>query len=190
MSLAHLPKRRRAPRSRLRAATMNSAEQHGRDTRRRYRVRSPDDIDRVLARKDLDVLLWPFTGRIQESIVLNVIGIATALEDPQQIRELIAHAFGHYLMHAGNQVFILDHVDPVTAWQYEKQAWAFAYELFMPARLVEYFLKHGCQEDELCDYFHVSEEFCRKRMEAFAAQHAEQIAKARDRAFWDEWPGP
>ncbi len=159
---------------------MSTAERHARALRRRYRIHHPGDLDRVLADKDIPVVRFPFRGRTQEAVVENVIGIAETITDPRAVQELVAHALGHVLMHAGNQLAMLDGGESAAPWQWEQQAWTFAYELLMPAQCIERLLKRGCPEDELQEYFEVSEEFYARRMEAFAAQHAEAIARARE----------
>lgn len=162
---------------------MNAAERHARAIRRRYRLRRPGDLDRVLAHQHLTVESWRFAGRVQEAIIGDVIGIAETVQDPRAVRELAAHALGHHLMHKGNQIGMLARGDDVVPWQWEQQAWAFAYELFMPARAVERLLRRGCRDEEMREYFEVSDEFYRERMRAFAAQHAEEIARDRSQAI-------
>ncbi|MCL4488294.1 MAG: ImmA/IrrE family metallo-endopeptidase [Chloroflexi bacterium] len=144
-----------------------SPEWYAGDTRRRYRVGNPADLDRVLGKLRLKVQRYPFAGRAQEEIVLDVIGIQSTIEDSRQVRELIAHAIGHYLMHEGNQRYLLEKGDRVVAWKWEHQAWAYAYELLMPARRVNTLLRRGWSDSDIQEHFAVSAEFYQGRMEAF-----------------------
>jgi Zn-dependent peptidase ImmA (M78 family) len=60
----------------------------------------------------------------------------------------------------------------VLAEKWERQAWDFAFELLMPARKVETFLRNGWGEDDLQEAFEVSAEFYERRMQAFQREYA------------------
>ena len=146
---------------------MNSAQQRAQEVRRRYHFAGPKDLERVLRAENIFVRRIRFVGRIDEMIVYNYIGIRSSLHDPRRIHELIAHALGHHLLHAGNQPYYYFRGDRTLTLQWEQQAWAFAYELLMPARKLEDLLRQQISDDEVRDYFQVSEEFYRQRKEAF-----------------------
>jgi hypothetical protein len=50
------------------------------------------------------VARFPFRGRVKEMIVFNFIGLPLSAErNSPETFELLAHALGHYVLHAGNQ---------------------------------------------------------------------------------------
>ena len=103
-------------------------------------------------------------------IVFNFIGLPLSTErNSHEAHELMVHALGHYLLHAGNQPFFHLDKSPVVARQMEHQAWDFAYELLMPRSVVVRLLKKSWGEADLRDHFEVSREFFRKRMSALKA---------------------
>jgi Zn-dependent peptidase ImmA (M78 family) len=122
-------------------------------------------MGRVLKAEGILVLRFPFAGRLQEMIVGNRIGIQSTIRDPRRINELLAHALGHYFLHAGNQPFYHFQREPIVAQQWERQAWDFAFELLMPASHLERWLKRSWDEVDLREHFQVSEEFFHERME-------------------------
>jgi hypothetical protein len=152
---------------------MNLAQQRAQEIRRRHRFTCPRDIERVLKAEQIQVVRFPLKGRLKEMIVYDFIGLALTLERAaREEYELLAHAFGHYLLHAGNQPFFHLAKDRVVARQWERQAWDFAYELLMPAEILEQFLRKHWSDTDLCEHFQVSEEFFRSRMEAFREAYA------------------
>jgi len=146
---------------------MNTAQQRAREVRRRYRFRRPSDLERILKAKRIHVVRFPFAGRLQEMIVGNRIGIQSTLRDPRRVNELLAHALGHFLLHAGNQPFFHFEREPVLAQQWERQAWDFAFELLMPSTQIQKGLGRKMSDSELREQFEVSEEFYRMRMNAW-----------------------
>ena len=147
---------------------MNLAQQRAQEIRRRHRFTRPRDIERVLKAEQIQVVRFPLKGRLKEMIVYDFIGLALTLErDAREEYELLAHAFGHYLLHAGNQPFFHLAKDRVVARQWEHQAWDFANELLMPTDTLARLLQQTWSDVDLCEHFQVSEEFFRKRMEAF-----------------------
>ncbi len=146
---------------------MNSAQERAQEIRRRYHVSHPQDIERVLRAERLTVKRIPFVGRIDEMIVYNFIGIRSSLRDQKRIRELLAHALGHHFLHAGNQPFYYFRGDRTLAKQWERQAWAFAHELLMPARKLEELLRKQMSDEDIREHFDVTEEFYRERKQAF-----------------------
>jgi len=147
-----------------------------REIRRRYHFTRPSDIERVLKAKNIQVVRFPLKGRVKEMIVFNIVGLPLSVErDSREVHELLAHALGHYLLHAGNQPFSHLDKDRVVAWQWEHQAWDFAYELLMPADTLGRLLQQTLSDADLGEHFQVSEEFFRKRMEAFREECAGRV---------------
>lgn|SRR5574341_1046235 len=151
---------------------MNTAQQRAQEIRRRYRIKCPDDIERVLRSEKIHVVRFPFAGRLQEMIVNGCVGIQASLRNPRRINELLAHALGHYYLHSGNQPFYHLENERVLALQWERQAWDFAFELLMPSRKVERLLRRHWNHANLRDEFQVSKEFYQMRMEAWNEQRA------------------
>lgn len=150
---------------------MNSSQQRAREIRRRYRFTCPCDIDRVLKAENIQVVRFPLKGRVKEMIVFNFIGLPFSLErNSCETYELLAHALGHYLMHAGNQPFFHLAKERVVAWQMEHQAWDFAFELLIPQAALVRLLRKSWNDADLCEHFQVSEEFFRSRMQSFSEE--------------------
>lgn len=147
--------------------------------RKRYKLTSPSDMERVMERENLRVVRFPFPGRVQEVTVGNWVAIQSSLKDARRVYELLAHALGHHLLHEGNQPFYYFHHDRATTMQWERQAWNFAYELLMPFKLVERLLRVFSNEEELRDHFEVSREFYGMRMKAFEDERNQRRDKSR-----------
>lgn len=154
--------------------TMNTAQRRAQAIRRRYRLKRPGDIERIMNAEKIHLVRVAFAGRLQEMIVENYIGIQSSIRDPRRVNELLAHALGHYFLHSGNQPFHHVQRDRVLAQQWERQAWDFAFELLMPAKQVELLLRRYWSDADLRENFQVSEEFYQMRMETW---HEERINK-------------
>jgi Zn-dependent peptidase ImmA (M78 family) len=155
---------------------MNSAQMRAQEIRRRYHFTRPSDIERVLKAENIQVVRFPLKGRVKEMIVFNFVGLPLSLErDSRERYELLAHALGHYLLHAGNQPFFHLDKDRVVARQWEHQAWDFAHELLMPADKLVRLLREAMNDTDLCEHFQVSEEFFRSRMQAFGEEWADRV---------------
>jgi len=105
--------------------------------------------------------------------------VRDSIEDARQVYELLAHALGHYLLHAGNQIEFVLPTNMLLADQWERQAWDFAFELFMPANLVAARLLDGWSDADLQEDFEVSDEFFRRRMETLRRDRAMQSSSNR-----------
>ncbi len=158
---------------------MNTAQERAHEVRRRYDVQHPCDIERVLGGENVEVMRFPLEGRLDEMIVFNFVAVRDSIEDARLVYELLAHALGHYLLHAGNQIEFVLPPNTLLADQWERQAWDFAFELFMPAALVETSLQDGWSDSDLQEDFEVSDEFFRRRMEAFRRDLAMQSRTVR-----------
>ena len=152
---------------------MNSSQLRAHEIRRRYRLTHPRDIDRVLKAENIQVVHFPLKGRVKEVIVLNFIGLPISLErDSREAHELLAHALGHYLLHAGNQPFFHLAKERVVAWQMEHQAWDFAFELFIPQTTLARLLRKSWSTADLREHFEVSTDFFKRRLQSFRDENA------------------
>ncbi len=149
---------------------MNTAQERAREVRHRYRFTRPSDLERVLRAENMEVVRFPLVGRLRELMTFNYVAIQDSLQDQRSINELLAHALGHYLLHVGNQLVFEFPEDAVPAAKLERQAWDFAFELLMPAQMVESRLREGWSDADLREHFEVSDEFYQSRMEAFRAE--------------------
>jgi hypothetical protein len=68
---------------------------------RRHELSIPLDLKRLAACLDLQVVSFPFSGRIKEMIVGRTIGVQTGLPRPW-FRWYVAHAIGHHHLHVGS----------------------------------------------------------------------------------------
>lgn len=158
---------------------MNSAQRRAHEIRRRYHFAHPSDIERVLKAENIQVVRFPLKGRVKEMIVFNFIGLPFSLEGNScETYELLAHALGHYLLHAGNQPFFHLDNERVVARQMEHQAWDFAYELLMPADALLDLSRGSWNAVDLQEQFEVSEEFFQQRMEAFTEARAQHRGRS------------
>ncbi len=74
----------------------------------------PVDLRRLVTELDLEVVTFPFRGRIEEMIVERVIGVRPGLPRPW-FRWYVSHAIGHHLMHAGTSLYL-------ESWQWASRA--------------------------------------------------------------------
>jgi hypothetical protein len=54
---------------------MNTAKERAQKIRRRYQLKKPCDIERVMYGENIHVVRFPFPGRLQEMIVANWVAI-------------------------------------------------------------------------------------------------------------------
>ena len=66
----------------------------------RHRLTVPVDLKRLVEEMGLEVIAFPFRGRIQEMIIDGVIGVRPDLPRPW-FRWYVAHAIGHHVLHVG-----------------------------------------------------------------------------------------
>lgn len=90
----------------------------------------PADLGPFLTNRGIEVVRWPFAGRVREVVVDGFIGI-DRLASAAWERWLIAHALGHHLMHTGTSLYL-------ESWRWvernkaERQAEEFAAGLLLP----------------------------------------------------------
>ena len=90
----------------------------------RYRLGTPVDLRRLVGELGLEVITFPFRGRIKEMIIDGVIGVQSGLPRPW-FRWYVAHAIGHHMLHVGTS-FYLDSWQWVSHAKAERQAEEFA----------------------------------------------------------------
>ena len=74
----------------------------------------PVDLRRLADELGLEVVLFPFRGRIKEVIVGRTIGVQPGLPRPW-FRWYVAHAIGHHLLHVGTSFYL-------QSWQWVNRA--------------------------------------------------------------------
>ena len=93
----------------------------------RYDLSVPVDLRRLVAALGLEVVTFPFRGRIKEMVVEGVIGVRPGLPRPW-FRWYVSHAIGHHMLHAGTS-FYLESWQWVSHARAERQAEGFASRL-------------------------------------------------------------
>ena len=78
-------------------------------------------------------------------------------------RELVAHAIGHHLMHAGNHLAMQKRIYSFGNY-HEKQANIFAAVLLMPSDELRRMLKAKPKLHEIAEHFQVTEELVKLRL--------------------------
>ncbi|MCI0887668.1 MAG: hypothetical protein J4N30_05625 [Chloroflexi bacterium] len=68
---------------------------------RSHHLSIPVDLQRLVSDLELEIVLFPFKGRVNEMIVGETIGLRPGLPRPW-FRWFVAHAVGHYVMHVGS----------------------------------------------------------------------------------------
>ena len=81
------------------------AYEMGRALAHSVRLEPPADLGPLLRRLGLEVVPWPFKGRVREVIIDRAIGIDGRLSEPR-VRWLTAHAIGHHLLHTGTSLYL------------------------------------------------------------------------------------
>lgn len=89
-----------------------------------HRLSIPVDLRRLVAELGLEVVTFPFRGRLKEVIIDRVIGVAPGLPRPW-FRWYVAHALGHFVLHVGTG-FYLESWQWVSHAKAERQAEEFA----------------------------------------------------------------
>ena len=82
------------------------------------------DLKRLVSELGLEVVEFPFRGRIKEVIIDGIIGVVPGLSRPR-FRWYVAHAVGHHTTHVGTS-FYLDTWQWVNHAKAERQAEEFA----------------------------------------------------------------
>ena len=81
---------------------------------RRHGLSVPVDLRRLAGELGLEVVYFPFRGRVREVIVDGIIGVQPGL-DRRWFRWYVAHAIGHYVLHVGTSFYL-------ESWQWANHA--------------------------------------------------------------------
>jgi Zn-dependent peptidase ImmA (M78 family) len=121
------------------------------------------DLERIARELDLIVLEEELTGRLSEVYFGDAIVVRADL--PRAVkRELVAHAIGHHLMHAGNHLTLQDNTYSFGNY-HEKQANVFAAWLLVPEDELTAKLEAGRSIPDLAHDFDVTDELMLFRLQ-------------------------
>jgi len=132
----------------------------------RIRGKYGTDLDEIAESLGLSVIPEKLKGRLTEFYVPGSIVINEKLSERQK-RELVAHAIGHHLLHAGNHLAMQKRIYSFGNY-HEKQANVFAACLLMPFRELARFISSRARVDEIAEHFQVREELVRLRLKVWA----------------------
>ena len=121
-----------------------------------------DDLDRVAESLGLNVVTDRLAGRLKEYYYGNSIVISDRVSEKER-RELVAHAIGHHLFHAGNHLAMQKRIYSFGNY-HEKQANVFAACLLMPSERFRQLIKGRPRIYEIAEHFGVQEELVRLRL--------------------------
>ena len=124
------------------------------------------DLDAVTDSLGLSVLYEDMTGRMKEFYFRGSIVIRSDLSAREK-RELVAHALGHHLFHAGNHLSMQKRIYSFGNY-HEKQANAFAACLLIPLASLLRLMADRSRIDEIAEHFQVREELVRLRLKVWA----------------------
>ena len=125
-----------------------------------------NDLDEITQSLGLTIMSEKMEGRLTEFYFPGTIAVNSNLSTRKQ-RELIAHAIGHHLMHAGNHLAMQKRIYSFGN-LHEKQANVFAACLLMPLAKLQRFTSNRSRIDEIANHFQVTEELVRLRMNVWA----------------------
>ena len=130
---------------------MYRAIQKAKETYNKY----GNDLEFIIGELELFVIEEPLKGRLKEVYFGDSIVIRKDLERIEK-RELIAHAIGHHLMHAGNHLSQQKRVYSFGNY-HEHQANVFAAFLLIPEVLFEKHVKNKSKVYEIAGAFDIPE---------------------------------
>ena len=110
----------------------------------------------------LNIIEGDLEGRLKEVYFGDSIFVKKSLKKAEK-QELIAHAIGHHLMHAGNHLSQQKKIYSFGNY-HERQANAFAAYLLISEEKLEGKLFDGVRADELAEYFEVTEKLMAYRL--------------------------
>lgn len=125
-----------------------------------------NDLDRITDSLGLSVMYEDMAGRMKEFYFRGSIVVRADLSIREK-RELIAHALGHHLFHAGNHLAMQKRIYSFGNY-HEKQANAFAACLLIPLSKLSRLMADRARIDEIADHFGVQEELVRLRLMIWA----------------------
>lgn len=121
-----------------------------------------NDLNEVCETLGLGILEQDLRGRLKEIYYGDYIAIRKDLRESEK-RELIAHALGHHLLHAGNH-YSIQKRKYTFGNLHEKQANVFSAYFLMPKRKLDNRLKGGDRPDEIAEHFGVTEDLVNLRL--------------------------
>ncbi len=125
------------------------------------------DLDRIADGLGLSVIYDDkLTGRMREYYFRGSIVIRQDLPVREK-RELVAHAVGHHLFHAGNHLAMQKRIYSFGNY-HEKQANVFAACLLIPLSSLMRLMADKARLDEIAEHFQVREELVRLRLKVWA----------------------
>lgn len=125
-----------------------------------------NDLDKITDSLGLSVMYEEMNGRMKEFYFRNSIVVRADLSVREK-RELIAHALGHHLFHAGNHLAMQKRIYSFGNY-HEKQANAFSACLLIPLSKLSSLMADRARIDEIADHFGVTEELVRLRLKIWA----------------------
>jgi Zn-dependent peptidase ImmA (M78 family) len=138
---------------------MNKAIKKAQDVYTKY----GDDLDKVLAKEDIEVLELPLAGRFKEIYFGDYIILKNTLS-PEEKRELTAHALAHHYLHAGSHYAAAKKIYTFSNY-HERQANVFAAYLLIPDEKLEKVLYPDIPIKEIAEKFDVRPKFAGFRLE-------------------------
>lgn len=124
------------------------------------------DLDQITDSLGLNVVPQKMEGRLREFYFSGSIVINENLSNREK-RELIAHAIGHHLLHAGNHLAMQKRIYSFGNY-HEKQTNVFAACLLMPLEDLSPFISNRSRIDEIANHFQVREDLVRLRLKIWA----------------------
>ena len=124
-----------------------------------------NDLDQIADSLGLNVVPQKMEGRLREFYFSGSVVINENLSNREK-RELIAHAVGHHLLHAGNHLAMQKRIYSFGNY-HEKQANVFAACLLMPLEDLASFIENRSRIDEIANHFQVREELVRLRIKTW-----------------------
>ena len=121
-----------------------------------------NDLFRISEAFDLTIIEEELKGRLKEVYFGDSIVIRKDLSEEEK-RELIAHALGHHLMHAGNHLSMQNRVYSFGNY-HERQANVFAAYLLITTKELENNLYPEIMPSDLAQKFEVTEKFIEFRL--------------------------
>ena len=125
-----------------------------------------NDLDQIAESLGLNVISQKMEGRLREFYFSGSIVISEDLSKREK-RELVAHAIGHHMLHAGNHLAMQKRIYSFGNY-HEKQANVFAACLLMPAKKLSRLIADRARIDEIANYFGVREELVKLRLMVWA----------------------
>lgn len=125
-----------------------------------------NDLDQIAQSLGLNVIPQKMEGRLREFYFSGSIVISASLSNREK-RELVAHAIGHHLLHAGNHLAMQKRIYSFGNY-HEKQANVFAACLLMPLETLAVFISNRSRIDEIANHFQVQEELVKLRLKIWA----------------------